>query len=114
MKEHQIKTMRSHLAQFLGFECEIAKTDKPCKVPIYITGPDTFMDWMERGKWRPDENLEQAMQVLNSFDVFCIEHYYEGYEVTITVDCEPFYSGECESLTMAICLAACRATKANI
>jgi hypothetical protein len=110
MNENQINEMRVRLAKELGFQSEHAKIDKPCKIWIYITGPDTHVDWIEVANWRPDEDIRQAHQVLAMFDNYCIEHYWKDYEVSITnKDAIQFKSGDCETIPQAICIAACRA-----
>jgi hypothetical protein len=111
MNEDQIIAMRDHLAKELGFQREHAKIGKPCKIWIYITGPDTQMDWLECSHWRPDEDIRQAHQVLKMFDNYCIEHYWKDYEVSITnSDAIQFKSGDCGTIPQAICIAACRTT----
>ena len=103
--------MRDHLAKELGYRRLLAKINKPCKIWIYITGLDEQMDWIECSHWKPDEDLRQAHDVLEMFGNFCLEHYYEDYEVTVTkTDAHQVRSGDCETIPLAICVAACRAT----
>jgi hypothetical protein len=111
MKDQQRTAMRDHLAKELGYRKILAKIDKPCKIWIYITGLDEQIDWIECSQWEPDESIRQAHLVLEMFDNYCIEHYWKDYEVSITKrDARQVKSGDCETISEAICVAACKAT----
>jgi len=71
---------------------------------VYLNKP------LPKFNWQPHENIQQAMMVLGAFEVWCIEHYWEGYEVSITDSEAIQYKSENESLPLAICLAAAKAT----
>ena len=113
-----IEAMREHLAvKVMGWEL-IPETDSmhgkyedPTKYdPEYASDEQSYecLDY----KWLPDENIEQAMMVLDTFKTWCCEHPYTEYRVMINSHSVAKEDGRAieKTLPLAICIAASRAT----
>jgi len=100
----------AHIAtEVMGWSIELAKTDKPCKVQIYITGPDRQIDWIECANYDPFENHSQAFDALDKFPICQFLRLNGNWFLEIKHN-GVWYREENTDLLAAICHAICRAT----
>ena len=108
MSEEQLIAMREHLA------VKVMNFTSVQSGPYWYWVNENDRPATKVSDFKPDEDIKQSMMVLDTFRNVAITKIDKEYNVHIHESTGSFLSETNESLPLAICIAACRATGMEI